>query len=151
VTVARPGRRSWLLIAAAAAGATWFLEAQGVVGSPPPSATPPPQPGPPAGPTAPGARTLDGPAVDQPYGAVQVRVTVADGRLTDVRALRYPRDNPTSTAVNDGAVPKLCATALTAPSPGAVDAVSGATLTSGAFRISLQGALDQAGLGARHQ
>ena len=89
--------------------------------------------------------TYTGAAVDAYYGTVQVQATVSCGKLTDVRFLQYPSDRSTSQQINDYAMPILRQEAIAAQS-AQVDAVSGATHTSGAFVQSLASALAKAGL-----
>ncbi len=84
-----------------------------------------------------------GPEVDAYYGLVQVQATVQGGKLTEVQFLEYPTDRRTSQEINNIAVPDLQQEALQAQS-ARVDIVSGATLTSEAFMMSLQNALDSA-------
>jgi uncharacterized protein with FMN-binding domain len=101
---------------------------------------------PPTTPPAPAAaapKTVTGPAVPHQYGPVQVTVTVTGNRITDVKATG-PTDNPVSAGINNGAIPKLNAAVLAAQSSN-IAGVSGATLTSPAYKQSLQAALDQAG------
>ncbi|MCD9873081.1 FMN-binding protein [Streptomyces guryensis] len=81
--------------------------------------------------------TVSGPTVNTVKGPVQVQVTFGeDDEITAVRMLQQP-DHPQTTA----AVPKLIAATLKAQSAD-IDTVSGATITSGAYRKSLQAALD---------
>ena len=84
-----------------------------------------------------------GPEVDAYYGLVQVQATVQGGKLTNVQFLEYPTDRRTSQEINNIAVPYLQQEALQAQS-ARVDIVSGATLTSEGFMMSLQNALDSA-------
>lgn len=93
--------------------------------------------------SASGTRTLTGDSVQTRYGPVQVRVTLADGKITDVTAVEYPQENPRDQQINSYAVPELTREALTAQS-AAIDTVSGATYTSDGYRRSLQSALDSA-------
>jgi uncharacterized protein with FMN-binding domain len=79
------------------------------------------------------------------WGPVQVRVTVAGGRITDVTAVTYPQDNPRDQQINSSALPELRSEALRAQGAD-IDTVSGATYTSDGYRESLQSALDAAGL-----
>ncbi|MER6684237.1 FMN-binding protein [Streptomyces olivaceoviridis] len=95
--------------------------------------------------SASGTRTATGDTVQTRWGPVQVRVTVADGRLTDVTAVSYPQDNPRDQEINSYALPQLRREALAAQS-AQIDTVSGATYTSDGYRQSLQSALDSAGL-----
>ncbi|MEU5252160.1 FMN-binding protein [Streptomyces longwoodensis] len=92
-----------------------------------------------------GTRTVTGESVQTRWGPVQVRVTVADGKLTDVTAMAYPQDNPRDQQINSSALPELRSEALRAQSAD-IDTVSGATYTSDGYRESLQSALDAAGL-----
>ncbi|MEV1063600.1 FMN-binding protein [Streptomyces sp. NPDC050263] len=96
-----------------------------------------------SGSAATGTQTLTGDSVQTRYGPVQVRVTLKNGRLTDITALDYPQENPRDQQINAYAVPQLTREALTAQSAG-IDTVSGATYTSDGYRRSLQSALDSA-------
>ncbi|KOG63572.1 MULTISPECIES: FMN-binding protein [Streptomyces] len=95
--------------------------------------------------SASGTRTATGDTAQTRWGPVQVRVTVRDGRLTDVTAVAYPQDNPRDQEINSYALPQLRREALAAQS-AEIDTVSGATYTSDGYRQSLQSALDSAGL-----
>ncbi len=77
------------------------------------------------------------------YGDVQVQVVISSGRIKTVNFLNYPNDRRTSVRINSFAVPYLQSEALQAQSAN-VDVISGATLTSEAFMMSLQSALDSA-------
>ncbi|MFF1543756.1 FMN-binding protein [Streptomyces sp. NPDC058291] len=96
-----------------------------------------------SGRSAAGTRTLTGDSVQTRYGPVQVRVTLTDGKITDVTAVEYPQENPRDQQINAYAVPQLTREALTAQSAD-IDTVSGATYTSDGYRSSLQSALDSA-------
>ncbi|MFF3201042.1 FMN-binding protein [Streptomyces sp. NPDC002962] len=96
-----------------------------------------------SGSAATGTRTLTGDSVQTRWGPVQVRVTLKDGRLTDVTAVTYPQENPRDQQINAYAIPQLTREALTAQSAD-IDTVSGATYTSDGYRESLQSALDAA-------
>jgi len=82
---------------------------------------------------------VKGPTIRTEKGPVQVQVTFDGGRITAVKMLRQP-DHPQTEA----AVPKLVAETLKAQSAD-VDTVSGATITSDAYRTSLQAAIDAKG------
>jgi uncharacterized protein with FMN-binding domain len=88
--------------------------------------------------------TYKGPVAANPYGNVQVQITVVDGKITDVQALALPSGGH-SGRISSFVAPILRTQALTAQS-AAIDGVSGATFTSQAYAESLQGALDAAGL-----
>ncbi|WP_200302858.1 FMN-binding protein [Streptomyces adelaidensis] len=90
-----------------------------------------------------GTQVLTGSAVQTDYGPVQVRVTVIDGKITDAEALQSPSGGR-STQITGTAIPELNKNAIAAGSAD-IDAVSGATYTSGGYKESLQSALDQAG------
>ena len=87
--------------------------------------------------------TYKGPEVDAYYGLVQVQATIQSGRLSNVQFLEYPSDRRTSVEINSFAVPYLQMEALQVQS-ARVDIISGATLTSEAFMLSLQNALNSA-------
>ncbi|MES5819789.1 FMN-binding protein [Streptomyces sp. RG80] len=90
-----------------------------------------------------GTRTLTGDSVQTRYGPVQVRITLRNGKLTDVTALTYPQENPRDQQISAYAVPQLTREALSAQGAD-IDTVSGATYTSDGYRQSLQSALDSA-------
>ncbi|MCF1594442.1 FMN-binding protein [Streptomyces muensis] len=89
------------------------------------------------------ARTVTGEVSQTQYGPVQVRVTVAGGKITKAEAVQTPKGGQ-SDQVTANAVPKLNQAAVAAGSAD-IDAVSGATYTSAGYKESLQSALDQAG------
>jgi uncharacterized protein with FMN-binding domain len=84
--------------------------------------------------------TYPGPTVDAYYGLVQVQAVVQGGKLVSVDVLQYPADRRTSRAINHQALPMLQEEVLQAQS-ARVDIISGATLTSSAYRRSLGRAL----------
>ncbi|WP_234306980.1 FMN-binding protein [Streptomyces sp. NRRL F-2890] len=106
----------------------------------PPAGDPPPAVAPGPDPTG----TFTGKSIDTPFGPVQVAVTLDQGRITGVRALRTPGGDPRSEAIAAESVPRLTQEVLRAQSVH-VDAVSGASYTSQGYLDSLQSALDQAG------
>ena len=77
------------------------------------------------------------------WGDVQVRISVAGGKITGVTALKTPDHRPKSVRINDRAVPLLKTEVLTAQS-ASINNVSGATYTSDSYKVSLQSAIDQA-------
>ncbi len=87
--------------------------------------------------------TYTGPQVDAFYGLVQVQARVQNGKISSVQFLEYPNDRRTSVQINDIAMPYLQQEAIQAQSPN-VDIISGATLTSEGFIMSLQNALASA-------
>ncbi|MCX5046878.1 MULTISPECIES: FMN-binding protein [unclassified Streptomyces] len=90
-----------------------------------------------------GTRTVTGDTVQTRWGPVQVRITLKNGKLTEVTAVAYPTDNPRDQEINSFALPRLRGEALQAQS-ATIDTVSGATYTSDGYRQSLQSALDSA-------
>lgn len=109
-----------------------------VASSPPPSAA---ATAPPA--TAPAARQVTGRAFDNPYGTVQVRVTLDGSRLVDVAAVQSPADQDRSVEIAREALPLLRQEVLKAQS-AQIDVVSGASYDSQGYAQSVQSALDQA-------
>jgi uncharacterized protein with FMN-binding domain len=93
-------------------------------------------------PAGPGSRTATGAAVPTPYGDAQVRVTVRNGKLVAVEAVRLQGNDPRSVRISSYAAPILRQEVLTQQT-AAVDAVSGATYTSASYEQSLQSALDK--------
>ena len=96
-----------------------------------------------AGSTASG--TYTGASVMTRWGAVQVQITVADGKITAAEAVAYPQANPRDRQINAYALPVLAQEATQAQSAD-IDAVSGATVTSDGYVQSLRSAIDQAHL-----
>ncbi|MEU0793506.1 FMN-binding protein [Amycolatopsis sp. NPDC005961] len=90
-----------------------------------------------------GDGTFTGAAADTRYGPVQVRITVAGGKITDAQAVEYPQESGRDVRINSEAVPALNQEALQAQS-AQIDTVSGATYTSEGYQQSLQSAIDQA-------
>jgi uncharacterized protein with FMN-binding domain len=89
-------------------------------------------------------KTVTGDAIDTRWGPVQVRITVTNGKLTDVTAVVYPTENPRDQEINAYAIPALTKEALAAGN-AQIDMISGATYTSNGYISSLQSALDKAG------
>ncbi|MGU3409012.1 FMN-binding protein [Microbacterium sp. M1A1_1b] len=89
--------------------------------------------------------TFTGTTAQTRYGPVQVQITVAGGKITEVTALQLTNDGGRSVAISQQAAPILRQEALQAQS-AKIQAVSGATYTSDGYVTSLQSAIDQAGL-----
>jgi uncharacterized protein with FMN-binding domain len=89
-----------------------------------------------------GSGTFTGAAVQNPFGQVQVQITLVAGKITDVAALQLP-DHGRSGFISQSVAPILQGEALSAQSAN-IDTVSGATYTSDAYAQSLQSAIDQA-------
>jgi len=92
-----------------------------------------------------GTKTYTGATASTRWGDVQVTITVADGKITDVRVPVYPSGNGRDEEINAYALPILTQETLRAQSSN-IDAVSGATVTSDGYLQSLQSALDAAHL-----
>jgi uncharacterized protein with FMN-binding domain len=98
-----------------------------------------------SGSAASSTKTVTGDAIDTRWGPVQVKITVASGKLTDVTPVVYPTENPRDQQINAYAIPELTKEALAAGN-AKIDMISGATYTSEGYIGSLQSALDKAGL-----
>ncbi|KUM71195.1 FMN-binding protein [Streptomyces curacoi] len=118
--------------------ATDPASAQAAGGAAPPVAAQSPQ----GGAQAAGSGTVTGDAARTQYGAVQVRLTVSNGRITQAEAVQAPKGGQ-SDQITANAVPKLNQAAVAAQSAD-IDAVSGATYTSAGYKESLQSAIDKA-------
>ncbi|MFI2434172.1 FMN-binding protein [Streptomyces sp. NPDC018693] len=91
------------------------------------------------------AGTVTGDAAQTQYGAVQVRLTVSNGRITQAEAVQAPDQ-----AITANALPKLNQSTVAAQS-AEIDMVSGATYTSTGYKQSLQSAIDKANASAGAQ
>ncbi|MEU8979782.1 FMN-binding protein [Streptomyces sp. NPDC058467] len=89
-----------------------------------------------------GAQTVTGDVAQTQYGPVQVRLTLSGGRITKAEAVQAPKGG-TSDQKTAASIPKLNQEAVAAQN-AEIDAVSGATYTSGGYKQSLQSALDKA-------
>lgn len=106
--------------------------------------TPPPAPTPPPVPAGPKDGTYTGSVAQAgSRGPVQVQVVIAGGKITNISFLSSPTASPVSVSIFDTASPTLVQEAIAAQSAN-VTTVSGATLTSNAFKQSLASALAQA-------
>ena len=112
----------------------------------PTNATPAPTNATPAPTNATGPATATGKVISTPYGQVQVQITVDNGKITDVQAVKLPTHGD-SGQISDYVKPILASETLQAQS-AKIDIVSGATYTSMGYARSLQSALDQAGIAA---
>ena len=113
--------------------------------SSPPRATGPASspPAPSAQPPSRGDQQVDGDVIPTQFGDIQVRVVESGGKIVDVKALQLPSDRRRSREISQYSEPILHDEALQAQS-AQIDTVSGATYTSGAYRESLQSAIDRA-------
>ena len=87
--------------------------------------------------------TYTGPEIDIRWGYVKVQTIIQGGQITNVQVVEYPTERRTSARINSIAVPDLQQEAIQAQSAN-VNIITGATLTSEGFQISLQAALTQA-------
>jgi uncharacterized protein with FMN-binding domain len=101
-----------------------------------------PAPSSPSDPAAKTSGTFTGAVVQDPYGQVQVQVTLAGGKITNVTAVQLPSQGR-SGFISQSVAPILQGEAISAQS-ASIDTVSGATYTSQAYAQSLQSALDAA-------
>ncbi|MER6536254.1 FMN-binding protein [Streptomyces sp900105755] len=106
-----------------------------------PSAAAAGQESPQGGTGAAGTTTVDGNATQTQYGVVQVRLTVAGGKITQAQAIQAPKGG-TSDQKTALSVPQLNKETVAAQSAD-IDSVSGATYTSTGYKQSLQSALDK--------
>jgi uncharacterized protein with FMN-binding domain len=89
--------------------------------------------------------TVAGDTVQTRWGAVQVQITVQNGKITAADVVQVPSENPKDQEINSYAVPILNSEAVSAQSAD-IDMVSGATVTSEGYLQSLQSAIDAANL-----
>lgn len=108
--------------------------------APAPAPTPAPTPG---QSTNSVSGTFTGSAVNVSYGTVQVKITVANGKITDSQALQAPTGR--SDRWTQMSVPVLRQQTLAAQS-AQINGASGASYTSRGWKTSLASALKQAGL-----
>ena len=87
-------------------------------------------------------RTVTGAVENTQYGPMQVALTVAGKKITNVKVLQQTNDGSQSQQIDAMAIPKLTSETLTAQS-ARIDAVSGASYTSQGYIQSLQSALDK--------
>jgi uncharacterized protein with FMN-binding domain len=95
--------------------------------------------------TSSGGKTYSGSIAQTRWGPVQVTITVAGSKITDVAVPTYPNGNHRDQEINAYALPILTQETLSAQSAD-IDTVSGATVTSDGYKESLQAALDAAHL-----
>jgi uncharacterized protein with FMN-binding domain len=93
------------------------------------------------------SKVATGDSIPTRYGNAQVRVTVSGGKISKVEALQLQGNDPKSFQISSSAEPQLRQSALTKQT-AAIDAVSGATITSASYEASLQSALDKLGFKA---
>jgi uncharacterized protein with FMN-binding domain len=87
--------------------------------------------------------TFTGDSEQTRFGSVQVSVTIAGGKITEVTALHLTDAEQRSVQISNEAAPILRSEVLAAQS-ASVASVSGATYTTDGYLTSLQSALDKA-------
>lgn len=97
-------------------------------------------------PTTVGVRQITGSTENNPYGPIQVRITLSGGKLVEVTAVQSPTDHSLSVAIAQQALPILRQEVLQAQS-ARIDNVSGASYDSLGYAQSVQSALDKARAG----
>jgi uncharacterized protein with FMN-binding domain len=93
----------------------------------------------------PASKTYEGSVAQTRWGPVQVAITVANGKVTEVSVPVYPNGNGRDQEINAYALPILQQETISAQSAD-IDTVSGATVTTDGYKESLQAALDAAHL-----
>ncbi len=96
-------------------------------------------------PTSTSSRSATGSDVQYRYGEIEIEVTAAGSKITNVTILKDDATDGRSYQINSQAVPILESETMSAQSTQ-IDGVSGATYTSQAYVQSLQAALDQLGI-----
>ena len=91
------------------------------------------------------AKSFLGAAVQNRYGMVQVKITVANGKITAARAVQMPNRDGQSVAISGQAKVFLIQETLAAQSAN-IQGVSGASYTSLSWQQSLASAIAKAGL-----
>jgi uncharacterized protein with FMN-binding domain len=135
-------RRAPIVLAATAAGLAAVLGYDPHSRPLPSAGVQPPSASAPAPASGGAVRQLTGADAPNQYGDVQVRVSTAGGRITQVAAVRLPSGDGRSQQISSFAGPQLAEQALAAQSAN-IDGVAGATYTSESYKSSLQSALDQ--------
>jgi uncharacterized protein with FMN-binding domain len=87
-------------------------------------------------------RTFTGTREENPYGAVQLEITVDGSRMVDIRAIEMPDSESRSDQLSDQVSVQLEAEALREQGAD-LDTVSGATETAISYRDSLRAAIEE--------
>jgi uncharacterized protein with FMN-binding domain len=87
-----------------------------------------------------------GDKVSTRWGPVQVEITVKNGVITSANALAFPDGDRRSLSISQQAIPYLIEQTLGVVKSNDVMGVSGASVTSGGWRTSLQSAIKKAGI-----
>ena len=91
------------------------------------------------------ATTVMGSLATNQYGQLQVKLTVKDGKITDVGFATFTASDDHSVGIDQSAVPILIQETIAAQS-AQIQGVSGATYTTSSYEQSLQAAIDKAAL-----
>jgi uncharacterized protein with FMN-binding domain len=92
-------------------------------------------------------KTVLGSTLSNQFSQLQVKLTVASGRITDVGFTTFTANDGNSMQIDQYAVPILIKETIAAQSAH-IQGVSGATYTTTLYEQSLQAAIDKAGLHA---
>ena len=92
------------------------------------------------------AGNFAGDKVSTRWGPVQVEITVKNGVITAANALAFPDGDRRSLSISQQAIPYLIEQTLGVVKSNEVMGVSGASVTSGGWRTSLQSAIKKAGI-----
>jgi uncharacterized protein with FMN-binding domain len=87
--------------------------------------------------------TYIGTSVDAYYGNIQVQVAINGGVITNVSTLQSPDNRRQSVSINNHALPVLQSEVISVQNAD-INAVSGATYTSAAYKQSLAAAISKA-------
>jgi uncharacterized protein with FMN-binding domain len=88
---------------------------------------------------------VTGRPVDTDFGPMQVRITIANGKITATRAVQVTSAGKTSERINQRSLPVLYRETIAGQS-ARVDSISGATVTCTGYKQALQSAIDAAHL-----
>jgi uncharacterized protein with FMN-binding domain len=94
--------------------------------------------------TTPATYSVLGDGVPSEFGLFQVEIVIEDGEMVDIVTVSEPEDRK-SRRINDDVIPLYEEAAISAQSAD-IDAISGATVTWGAYTASIRSAMDEAGL-----
>jgi uncharacterized protein with FMN-binding domain len=114
--------------------------------TPAPNATQSAAPTTPTTPTNLPSGNFAGDKVSTKWGPVQVEITVKNGVITAANALAFPDGDRRSLSISQQAIPYLIEQTLGVVKSNDVMGVSGASVTSGGWRTSLQSAIKKAGI-----
>ncbi len=88
--------------------------------------------------------TVLGASVPTEFGPFQVEIIIEGGEMVDIVTIAEPNDRK-SQRINDYVIP-LYEEAVISTQSADIDAISGATVTWGAYTASIQSAMDEAGI-----